>query len=199
LPRSHAYTLEPGRPTPGRHNLLRPPIASRIGAGILTRFPSTTALALVLGADSPCADARGAGNLGLTASRTFTCFIATHVSIRTSDTSSKGHPSPSTAYGTLSYRLRNSLKSPPPRHGVRPRHRHPVPFGTGRIIGIRFRLEPAESSASGSVWNRPPRRWDCTGLGRALRRLTSQSEVSLVQARAMSLVNCANPRFRCLA
>ena len=149
LPRSHAYTLEPGRPTPGRHNLLRPPIASRIGAGILTRFPSTTALALVLGADSPCADARGAGNLGLTASRTFTCFIATHVSIRTSDTSSKGHPSPSTAYGTLSYRLRNSLKSPP-----------------------RFRSEPTASTPS---------------------------EVSLVQARAMSLVNCANPRFRCLA
>ena len=103
LPRSHAYTLEPGRPTPGRHNLLRPPIASRIGAGILTRFPSTTALALVLGADSPCADERGAGNLGLTATRPFTWFIATHVSIRTSDTSSKGHPSPSQAYGTLSY------------------------------------------------------------------------------------------------
>ena len=154
LPIEHAYTLEPGRPTPGRHNLLRPPIASRIGAGILTRFPSTTALALVLGADSPCADARGAGNLGLTASRTFTCFIATHVSIRTSDTSSKGHPSPSTAYGTLSYRLRNSLKSPPPasKNSVpfgtgrvtefgsvrnRPRHRPPVPFGTGRLdVGI---------------------------------------------------------------
>ena len=152
LPRSHAYTLEPGRPTPGRHNLLRPPIASRIGAGILTRFPSTTALALVLGADSPCADARGAGNLGLTASRTFTCFIATHVSIRTSDTSSKGHPSPSTAYGTLSYRLRNSLKSPPPAS------RHPVPFGTGRVVDIRFRSEQATSSASGSVWNRPNHR-----------------------------------------
>ena len=103
LPRQHAYTLEPGHPTPGRFNLLRPPIALQIGTGILTRFPSTTALALVLGADSPCADARGAGNLGLTATRTFTWFIATHVSIRTSDTSSKGHPSPSSAYGTLSY------------------------------------------------------------------------------------------------
>jgi hypothetical protein len=76
-----------------------------VGTGILTRFPSTTALALVLGADSPCADERGAGNLGLSASRPFTCFIATHVSIRTSDTSSKGHPSPSQAYGTLSYHL----------------------------------------------------------------------------------------------
>ena len=103
LPTGHAYTLEPGRPTPGRHNLLRPPIALQIGTGILTRFPSTTALALVLGADSPCADERGAGNLGLSATGPFTRFIATHVSIRTSDTSSKGHPSPSQAYGTLSY------------------------------------------------------------------------------------------------
>ena len=99
----HAYTLEPGRPTPGRHNLLRPPIAFQVGAGILTRFPSATTLALILGADSPCADERGAGNLGLSASRPFTCFIATHVSIRTSDTSSRAHPPPSQAYGTLSY------------------------------------------------------------------------------------------------
>jgi hypothetical protein len=104
LPTRHVYTLEPGHPTPGRPNLLRPPIALQFGAGILTRFPSTTALALILGADSPCADARGAGNLGLTATRTFTLFIATHVSIRTSDTSSRGHPPPSPAYGTLSYR-----------------------------------------------------------------------------------------------
>ena len=101
----HVYTLEPGRPTPGRHNLLRPPIASLVGAGILTRFPSATTLVLTLGADSPCADARGAGNLGLTATRTFTLFIATHVSIRTSDTSSEVHTSPSQAYGTLSYHL----------------------------------------------------------------------------------------------
>ena len=106
LPVEHAYTLEPGRPTPGRPNLLRPPIALQFGAGILTRFPSTTALALVLGADSPCADARGAGNLGLTATRTFTLFIATHVSIRTSDTSSMPYDTPSQAYGTLSYHPR---------------------------------------------------------------------------------------------
>ena len=119
----HVYTLEPGRPTPGRHNLLRPPIALQIGAGILTCFPSTTALALVLGADSPCADARGAGNLGLTATRTFTWFIATHVSIRTSDTSSNPYESPSTAYGTLSYHSRSSeepLKSTASVHGLSP-------------------------------------------------------------------------------
>src|SRR5207249_11716307 len=106
LPIEHAYTLEPGLPTPGRHNLLRPPIASLVGAGILTRFPSATTLVLALGADSPCADERGAGNLGLTATRPFTWFIATHVSIRTSDTSSRGHPPPSPAYGTLSYHFR---------------------------------------------------------------------------------------------
>ena len=103
LPRNHAYTLEPGRPTPGRANLLRPPIASRIGAGILTCFPSATTLVLTLGADSPCADERGAGNLGLTATRLFTLFNATHVSIRTSDTSSTPLDAPSQAYRTLSY------------------------------------------------------------------------------------------------
>ena len=103
LPRNHAYTLEPGRPTPGRANLLRPPIASRIGTGILTCFPSTTPFGLALRADSPCADERGAGNLGLSASGPFTRFIATHVSIRTSDGSSKPLDSPSQPYGTLSY------------------------------------------------------------------------------------------------
>ena len=111
FPTGHAYTLKPGRPTPGRANLLRPPIASQAGAGILTRFPSATTLVLTLGADSPCADERGAGNLGLSASGLFTRFIATHVSIRTSDTSSRGLPPPSPAYGTLSYHL--SLRTNP--------------------------------------------------------------------------------------
>ena len=103
MPRGHAYTLKPGRPTPGLRNLLRPPIASQAGAGILTSFPSATTLVLTLGADSPCADERGAGNLGLSATELFTLFIATHVSIRTSDTSSSPLEPPSTAYGTLSY------------------------------------------------------------------------------------------------
>ena len=123
LPIGHVYTLEPGRPTPGRHNLLRPPIASLVGAGILTRFPSATTLVLTLGADSPCADTRGAGNLGLTATRTFTWFIATHVSIRTSDTSSNPYESPSTAYGTLSYHSRipeGTQKSTASVHGLSP-------------------------------------------------------------------------------
>src|SRR6202022_964753 len=71
---------------------------------IFTPFPSVSTLVLTLGADSPCADERGAGNLGLSASGPFTRFIATHVSIRTSDTSSNPLESPSPAYGTLSYR-----------------------------------------------------------------------------------------------
>jgi hypothetical protein len=66
--------------------------------------------------EDSCADARGAGNLGLSATRTFTLFIATHVSIRTSDTSSKGHPSPSQAYGTLSYHLQAPLSALRLRH-----------------------------------------------------------------------------------
>ena len=45
-------------------------------------------LSLALGADSPCSDERRAGNLGLAASGLFTRFNVTHVSIRTSDTSS---------------------------------------------------------------------------------------------------------------
>jgi hypothetical protein len=117
LPKGHAYTLKPGHPSPGLHNLLRPPIASQVGAGILTRFPSATTLVLTLGADSPCADERGAGNLGLSATELFTLFIATHVSIRTSDTSSNPHESPSPAYGTLSYHHvpdSNSLARPSP-------------------------------------------------------------------------------------
>ena len=73
------------------------------GLGILTLFPSTTLLSLALGADSPCSDERRAGNLGLTASGLFTRFNVTHVSIRTSDTSSNLYKSPSQAYGTLPY------------------------------------------------------------------------------------------------
>ena len=103
LPTLNTYRLSPGQPTPGTPSLLRPPIALQTGAGILTRLPSVTTFVLTLGADSPCADERGAGNLGLSASGPFTRFIATHVSIRTSDTSSKVYTPPSQAYGTLSY------------------------------------------------------------------------------------------------
>ena len=115
LPAGSIYTLEPGRPTPGLLNLLRPPIASDGGTGILTCFPSTTPFGLALGTDSPCADERCAGNLGLTARGLFTLFIATHVSIRTSDTSSSPYRPPSQAYGTLSYRVALPKKCSHPR------------------------------------------------------------------------------------
>ena len=71
--------------------------------GILTCFPSTTLLSLALGADSPCADYRCAGNLGLPACGFFSRIIVTHVSIRSSDTSSNPSRSPSQAYRTLLY------------------------------------------------------------------------------------------------
>ena len=107
----HAYTLKPGLPTPGWPSFLRPPIALQKGTGILTCFPSTTHFCLALGADSPCADERCAGNLGFSVTRNFTLFIATHVSIRTSDTSSRLHNPPSQAYGTLLYHMRAPLNT----------------------------------------------------------------------------------------
>src|SRR4029079_13014462 len=75
------------------------------GPRILTWFPSTTPFGLVLGAGSTCADSSCAGTLGLSARGHLTLFVATHVSIRTSDTSTVGYPSASLAYGTLRYRL----------------------------------------------------------------------------------------------
>ena len=57
------------------------------GPGILTWFPSATAVALALGAGSPCADWPCAGTLGLSARGVLTLFVATHVRIRTSHTS----------------------------------------------------------------------------------------------------------------
>ena len=111
LPNGSPYTLERGLPTPRRPSLLRPPIAVTKGTGILTRLPSTTALALALGADSPCADYRCAGTLGLPAGRFFTSLVVTYVSIRTSDTSREPPDSPSTAYGTLRYRAHASVST----------------------------------------------------------------------------------------
>ena len=96
---------EPGHPTPGQLSAIRPPIASNDGQGILTLFPSATHLCLALGADSLYADERCVENLALTARGLFTPFNATHVSIRTSDTSSTPHEIPSTAYRTLLYHL----------------------------------------------------------------------------------------------
>ena len=67
-------------PTGSYPNLLRHPIAVLVSTGILTCLPSTTPLGLALGSDSPSADYRCAGNLGLTAIGFFTRIIVTHVS-----------------------------------------------------------------------------------------------------------------------
>ena len=160
MPRGHAYTLKPGHPSPGSPNLLRPPIALQVGAGILTRFPSATTLVLTLGADSPCADERGAGNLGLSATELFTLFIATHVSIRTSDTSSSPLEPPSPAYGTLSYHRA-------PDSNFLPRNRAASPidsisegrFGLGRAYGLltQVSLVQLSTSTSGLNQTRNPR------------------------------------------
>ena len=114
LPTPSTYRLKQSIPTDCQHNLLRPHIAFESSTGILTRFPSTTHLCLALGADSPYADERCVGNLGLSASGLFTRFIATHVNIRTSDTSSIPYDTPSQAYRTLPY---HALRHP--RFGYR--------------------------------------------------------------------------------
>ena len=102
MPKIPAYNLKHGQPTPCWPSLLRPSIAIIRSTGILTCFPSTTL--------SP--RLRGRLTLSrLTLDRKpwssggefFTPFIVTHVSIRTSDTSSKLLSSPSTAYRTLPY------------------------------------------------------------------------------------------------
>ena len=103
LPDTRLLLPKPGYPTPGQLIKIRPHIAPYIGTGILTCFPSATHLCLALGADSLYADERCVENLALTASRLFTCFNATHVSIRTSDISSSLLKLPSQTYRTLSY------------------------------------------------------------------------------------------------
>lgn len=100
-------------PSVGWPSLLRPPFAVTAGTGLLTCFPSTTPLGFALGADSPCADERCAGNLGLSAEGTLTPLFVTHVSIRTSDTSSLPLDTPSPAYGTLPY---HALRHPQLRY-----------------------------------------------------------------------------------
>ena len=84
------------------------------GPGIFTWFPSATAFALALGAGSPCADWPCAGTLGLSATGVLTLFIATHVRIRTSHTSTGCHQSGFTGLGN----------APLPRTFVHPQLRH---------------------------------------------------------------------------
>lgn len=54
--------------------------------------------------------------------RAFTRFIVTYVSIRTSDTSSMPHSTPSTAYRTLPYPTTHSVAAAASVHGLAPLH-----------------------------------------------------------------------------
>jgi hypothetical protein len=110
FPRHSLYSLKPELPVSGSLSLLRPPITVCQSTGILACFPSTTRFRLALGADSPCVDYRCAGILGLSACGVFTRIIVTHVSIRTSDTSSTLLNAPSSAYRTLLYHAINLLR-----------------------------------------------------------------------------------------
>src|SRR3546814_19796940 len=71
-------TANPIRPHNLRHS--SPPA----GPGILTWFPSTTAFALAVGADSPTADEPCPETLELSASVFIKLFVATHISFLTS-------------------------------------------------------------------------------------------------------------------
>ncbi len=176
LPRGHAYTLKPPHPTGGPRSLLRLPIASCGGTGILTSFPSTTRFRLVLGADSPCADERCAGNLGLTATELFTLFIATHVSIRTSDTSSRPYDPPSQAYGTLSYQCTHSLQLTPLVSWIS-RRAHP-----NRSLDLEIKPASQRSHLACLPPSFMKGRLDvrcCFGVGRAVRALNFANNAKL--------------------
>ena len=80
----NAFEAGPIRSGPTTHGIRHTPA----GPGMFTWFPSATAVALALGAGSPCADWPCAGTLGLSAGGFLTLLVATHVRIRTSDTSS---------------------------------------------------------------------------------------------------------------
>ena len=76
---------------------MRPSIASQIvGNGILTVLPSPTPFGLGLGPDLPYDDEHSVGNLGLSANKILTYFIATHACMLTSRRSSTPYGIPST-------------------------------------------------------------------------------------------------------
>lgn len=104
LPKYTTYQLKPPLPTGGSPSLLRHYFTLYVSTGILTCFPSNSPFGYSLGPDSPCADLRSAGNLRLSAYGFFTRIIVTHVSIRSSDISSRLLNPPSSTYRTLPYR-----------------------------------------------------------------------------------------------
>ena len=69
------------------------------------------AFAFIVGAVLLRADERCAETLGLSAKGVLTPFYVTHVSILTSDISSKPYSSPSQTYGTLRYHIRKRMST----------------------------------------------------------------------------------------
>jgi hypothetical protein len=89
------------------------------GPGILTVVPIDYAFRPRLRGRLTLRRLTCAGTLGLSATVSLTLFVVTHVSILTSDTSSRPHGSPSQAYGTLRYRL-HLLEPAASVHGLSP-------------------------------------------------------------------------------
>ena len=69
----------------------------------ITKYPSNTTFVFLLGADLLCVDEPCAETLELSVTMISTLFIATHVSILTSDISSKTDILPSVTYRTFCY------------------------------------------------------------------------------------------------
>ena len=70
---------------------MRPALETRGSIGIFTDFPSTMAIALILGTGSPAADCLYRGNLGLSADGNLTRLFATRACILSSAPSSNSH------------------------------------------------------------------------------------------------------------
>jgi hypothetical protein len=116
-------------PNPLRDDTPRRP-SRPAGPGLFTWFPSATALALALGAGSPCADRPCAGTLGLPAGGVLALLIATHVRIRTSRASTTPRGRGFTGAGN----------APLPRRPI-----------AGRVHGFGGRLEPRYIFAAGQL------------------------------------------------
>ena len=112
FPKSSAYQLKPSFHHLDSLAFSVLPSLLKYSTGFLTCFPSVTLFSLTLGADSPCADFRRAGNLGLPAWQLLTAILVTHVSIRSSDTSSILLNTPSSAYRMLLYRNNTNVSLP---------------------------------------------------------------------------------------
>ena len=96
-PKHPTYWLQLRQPSLSWSTLLRHPSIQHlyVGTGILTCFPSPTALALGLGPGLPWEDCPRPGNLGFSANGILTRFHATRVGIISSIPSNSPHGLPS--------------------------------------------------------------------------------------------------------